>query len=83
MILVVIKIGNMQQQSGLLADDFRQPRMRVAERVDADSGDQIQIALARRVVHIAAFAAMDDQREARVVLQQVLFFQVDYRGVLA
>ena len=45
LILVVVEIRGVDQQSGLLADDFGQTRVGVAERVHADTGDQIQVAL--------------------------------------
>ncbi len=45
LIFVVIQIRSVQKQPGLLADHFRQPGMRVAQGVDADARDQIQVAL--------------------------------------
>ena len=75
LILVVVEIGSVQQQAGLLANHFREARVRVAQRVDADAGDEIQIALAGSVVDIAAFAALQKQRIARVILQQILALQ--------
>ena len=47
LVLVVVEVRRVDQQAGLLADDLHDARMRVAERVDADAGDQVQVALAR------------------------------------
>ena len=73
----------MDHQPGLLADDLGNARMRVAEGVDADAGEQVQVTAAFQVVNPATLAARQHQRIAGIVLQQVLFFQVhDLLGAL-
>ena len=47
----------------------------MAQRVHADTGDEVQIALARWVKNVAAFAAIEHQGIAGVGLQQVLALQ--------
>jgi hypothetical protein len=78
LIFVVVEVGRVEDEAGLLAKDFGEPGMGIAERVDADAGDQIEISFAGGVVNIAALSAMQHQRVAGVILKQVLFFQVDY-----
>ena len=48
LVLVIVEIRGMDEQSGLLTNHFGHARMGVAERVDADAGDEIQIAAALR-----------------------------------
>ena len=50
LILVIVEIRRMDQQPGLFADDFGQARMGVTERVDADTGDEVQVALAGHII---------------------------------
>ena len=78
LILVIVQIRRVQNQASLLPDHFGELRVRVAERVHADSGDQIEIAFAGGVVNVAAFAAMQHERVAGVVLKQVLLFELDH-----
>ena len=42
LVLVIVEIGGVDQQRGLLADHLDDARMRVAQRVHADAGDKIQ-----------------------------------------
>ncbi len=79
LILVVIEVGSMQQEARLRADDFGDPRMRVAQRVDTDPGDQVQVSLAREVVEIAALTAGQHERITRIILQQIFALQVHDR----
>ena len=51
LILVVVKVGSVDQQSGLLANRRDNPRMRVSQRVHADAGDEIQVAVAFQIVN--------------------------------
>ena len=46
------------------------------ERVDADAGDEIEIALAIEIVNVRALPAAQNQRIAGIVLQKVFAFQV-------
>ena len=47
----------MDQLADLLTHRLEQPRMAVAQRIHADTRDEIEVALAIRAVHIAALAA--------------------------
>ena len=49
--------------------------MRVAQRVDANSGDEIQISLAIQIVNIGALPTMERQRIAAIILKQVFPLQ--------
>ena len=69
LVLVIVKIGAVDQQAGLLADHLEEARVGVSQRVHADSGDEIQIAAAFRVVDVAAFAAGQNQRIAGIILE--------------
>ena len=69
---VEVEIGAVQHAAGLLADHLHQARVRVAQRVHADAGDEIEIALARCIKNVAAFAMIEQQRIAGVGLEQVL-----------
>ena len=55
----------------------------MTQRVDADPGDEIEIALAREVVEINALGARGAQRilAAAVILHHVLTFKIDERPV--
>ncbi len=69
---VVVEIRGVQQAAGLLADHLHQTGVRVAERVHADAGDEVEVALAGWVKHITAFAAVQYERVAGIGLEQVL-----------
>jgi hypothetical protein len=75
LVLVVIEVGAVDHARSLLANDLHQARVPVAQSVDANAGDEIQVAFARPIPHIAALAALQHQRIAGVVLEQVLFFE--------
>ena len=49
--------------------------MGVAEGVDADAGDQVQVALPIGVVDVAALAAAQQERVPAVVLKQILLLE--------
>ena len=72
---VIVKIGCVQQPPSLLANHLHQTRVRVAQCVDADAGDEVQITLAGRIENVAALAAVEHQRIAGVVLEQVFAFE--------
>src|SRR5208282_2810817 len=57
---VVKKIGKMNGARGLAADDFDDARMRVAEGVDGDAAEKIQVFFAARIVDVAAAAMGED-----------------------
>ena len=77
LVFVVVKIRRVDQQGGLFADHLDDAGMGVAQRVDADARDEVEVACAVDVVNIAALSPMRDQRIAAIVLQQVVAFQVD------
>ncbi len=54
----------MDRLSGLAADRLDNSRMRIAERIDGDSTEEIEIFAAALIVEIAAFAADEDDQEA-------------------
>ena len=68
----------MHQESGLLADHLHQPRMRVPQRIYADSRDQIQIALAAHIPNVTALAADQYQRVTSIILQQVFALEIHH-----
>jgi len=77
---VVIEIGAVNQASHLLTNHFCEAGVRVTQSVDADTGEQIEIPFARRVVHVTPFPTLQHYRIALVILEQVLLFQIDNRG---
>ena len=77
LILVIVKIGGVQNQRGLFANHLGEPGMGISQRVHANAGDQIEVPVAGGVLYVTAFAAMQDQRVAGVVLDQKLLFEID------
>ena len=65
------------QQRGLVANHLHDARMRVAQRVDADAGDEIQVTLALGVLHIASLAARQRQRITGIILEQIFALEFD------
>ena len=55
---MIVKIGCVQNEPGLFANDFGEARVRIAESVYADSSDQVEVAFAGGVVHVAALTAV-------------------------
>ena len=49
----MVKIGEMNGAGGFAADDFDDARMRVAEGVDGDAAEKIQIFLAGGIKDVA------------------------------
>ena len=68
----------MHQQRRLVANHLDDARMRVPQGVHADAGDEVQVAVAVDIVHVASLAAMDHDRIAGVILKKVLAFQVHH-----
>src|ERR1041385_449475 len=77
LVFVVKKIGSMNQPSRLLLNDADDPRVVLAEGVHADTGDEIEIALTRGVPHPGAVAANQNERMARVTLEQIPALEFD------
>src|SRR6185312_2714424 len=72
LILVIVEVRSVKNHACLLANDLRNPRVRVAERIYADSANKIQVAVTIRIIHITAFAAPEQQRVASIILEEVL-----------
>ncbi len=72
LILVIVEIGGVQQQGGLLADRFHQTRMRMPQRINADARQQIQVALSGQIINVTAAAMMQREWIACIVLQKIL-----------
>ena len=68
---VVEQVRRVDQRLRLIGDRARQSRMRVAERGDADSRQQIEILAPVRVVQPHALAAHERDRQTLVRLQDV------------
>jgi len=79
LVFVVVKIGGMDQQGGLVANHFHNARVRMAQCINADSRDQIEVPVLIDVIEPAALAAGQYQRVAGVILQEILLFQVEDR----
>jgi hypothetical protein len=63
---VVKKIRKMDRASRFAADDFDDARMRMAEGVDGDAAEKIEIFLAARIIDVAAAAMGEDNGLALV-----------------
>ncbi len=69
---VVEIIGSVEEARGLLGDGRGEPRVGVAERGDGDAGAEVEVASALGVPHLAALAAIEDQRRLPVVAEEAL-----------
>ena len=67
----------MDQARGLFLNGRDDARMVLPQRIDADAGDEIEIALAVDIPHVRAVAALENERMAGVILQQILLFEID------
>src|SRR5579863_9898874 len=67
----------MQQQTGLLANELDDSGMRMPKRIDAYPADQVEIPIPLQVIHVAALPAMQDQRVACVILDQIVLLEPD------
>ena len=76
LVAVVVEVGRVDQQAGLFADNLHQPRMGVAQGVDPDTGDKVEITLPGEVVEVGAFAARQHQGITGIILEKVFLFQV-------
>ena len=72
LILVVVEIRNVHQLRRLIANRLHDPRMRVPQRIHAQPGNEIQIALALDVVEKHALAPAQHDGIAVISLQQKL-----------
>ena len=71
---MIVQVGAVHQPSRLLANDFSEARVRMTQRINANSSQQIQVAFAGSIVNVTAFSALQYYRVTRVILQQVLLF---------
>src|SRR5258708_4136677 len=79
-VLVEEKLRNMNQTAGLALDRRLDGRVAVAERIDSDSAQEIQIALALRVPEIHAASANKQDGLPLVGGKQKLRFHPRHRG---
>src|SRR6185312_3838896 len=77
LVLVVKEVGSMDQARGLFLNRRDDTRVILPQRIHADAGNEIEITLAIDVPHVGAIAAMEHKRVARVILQQILLFELD------
>ena len=77
LVLVVVQVGNVDDLRRLLADDLHDARMGVAQRVDAQPGEEVEVALALDVINVHAFAAGDGDGIAGIGVQQIFLFAFD------
>ena len=70
----------MNGASGFAANHFDDARVRVAERVDGDAAEEVEIFLAGGVIDIAA-AAMGEQHRRALVGRQKKLFGVGQTGI--
>ncbi len=77
LILVVIEVGDVDDLGCLVANHLHDAGMRVTQRIDAQPGKEVEIALALDVINVHALAARDGQRIAGIGVQQILLFPID------
>ncbi|MGA2119477.1 MAG: hypothetical protein ABSH56_32595 [Bryobacteraceae bacterium] len=59
-----------------MADDLDDAGMGVAERIDADAGNQIEVTAALQIVHPAPLSARQDERITGIILEEVGALQI-------
>ena len=67
----------MDQARRLVPYNRDNARMVLPERIHADSGNEVEITLPAGIPHIRPVAACKHDRVTRVILQQVLRFELD------
>ncbi len=77
LVLVVIEIGDVDGFRSLIANDLHDARVRVAERIDAQSRKEVEIALAVDIENVDALAARNGQGIAGIGVQQVFLFALN------
>src|ERR1019366_10138401 len=75
LVLVVVKIGNVDALRRLVADNLHDAWVGMAERINAQSGEQVEIAPAVNVVNVHSLPPRNGERIASVGIQQVFLFQ--------
>src|SRR5215217_6380631 len=63
---------------GLIGDRPRYNRVPVPQGINADPRDEVEVLLARGVPYIRTFTAGEDDRVARVVLQQIIALEINH-----
>src|SRR5215471_18817475 len=77
LVLVIEEIRRVNQLAGLPLQHFLNRRMRMTERIHADSAEKIEIALAGRVPEIDTLATGEQDFLPIVSRQQELFFSTN------
>ena len=81
---VGIEVRAVHQGAGLIANCLDHPRVAVAEGVDSDAGNEVEVLLALIVVDVAALTPHKNDLSATVVLEEMTIFKcADLRGVVA
>ncbi len=76
LILVAIQIRDMDQAGGLLANGFHDARVRVAQRIHSQAGNEVEILLALDVVQENSLAAFEGDRVAVIGLEKITALKV-------
>ena len=76
LVLVVEVVRGVDEQAGLLAEHPQDARVAVAQRVDADAGEQIEVALAAQIEHVASLAPVEHQRVAGIGREHIASLQI-------
>src|SRR5207302_1369989 len=71
LVWMVKQIGDVYSPRCFAANNARQPRMRIPERVDREAPEKIEILPAAVVVEIAALSPHKDKRRAPIRVHQV------------
>ena len=70
----------MQQSTGMLANRRSDVGVAIAQGVDGDAGDAVEVLLAGGVIQVTAVTALDDEARPAVGLQNVLIVEGDNIG---
>src|SRR5262249_5407144 len=76
LVFVIVEIGSVNKTSGLITNRLHDSWVCVAQRIDSNSRNQIEVLLALYVVEVNTLPALEDHRVAVVGLQNVAAFQV-------
>ena len=77
LVLVAVEVRNVDQFGGLVTNRLHDSRVRVAERVDAQAGDEVEVLLPLEVEEENSFAALKGDRVAVVSLEKIAALEVD------
>jgi hypothetical protein len=76
LIFVVVKVGKMNDAGRLLANCFYNARMGMAESVDAESSDKIEVLFALEVIQENAFATLKSDRIPVISWKKEALFEI-------